>query len=229
MSGQILAPSSITPRERPGSLLPALGVRIQRAGRIAALFGSAAERRAFWLHGFQAAGNHFIAHYVPLRFQRGYASSRLGYRIGGLVPFVDSGETAENILTRARATAHMGQGGAGGYIMIRMMAGPKINRFPNVLRGLKTIIPSEVAILGKVAEAEWRRLAATASRTTIARGPTAGRLRLSLGTVGATADIAAARTRHAQVQRRLGLGRTTNTRPDLIASLRARTGRAFSP
>jgi hypothetical protein len=170
---------AVPAQDNDHTLVPPLSTSIRRVGRISRLFGTKRERSQLFRDALQRAGNFFIAHYVPLRFNRGYASNVLGYGIGGAEPFVKTGETRKKILSDAYAVARMHQGGLGPYVLLRMMAPNKVNQFPKVLAGLKTIAPREVLSIAKHFETEARLLARSAHRRTIQRGATAGRLRLS--------------------------------------------------
>ena len=173
----ILAPVTIQ-QQNLSAPVPALATSVRRVGRFARLFGTTLDRNRFYKDALQAGANFFVANYVPLRFNRAYATTKLGYAIGGSQPFVDTGETKQSILANAYAFTRMGQGGAGPYALIRMMAPAKVNQYPRVLAGLRTIAPSEIRSISKHFERAAVRLARRADRHTIQRGATAGRMRL---------------------------------------------------
>jgi len=187
----IISPHTIATVDT-GAGVPPLASAIARIQRIADLFGTKSDRNTFYRLAMQAAGNFFVTDYIPLRFRRAYATTVLGYRIGGKHPFFDTGETEDAILTKAYATARMAQGGAGVQAIIRLMAPSKVNQYPRVLAGLRTIAPREVAAIARRFTRAAREIARGAHKHTIQRGATAGKLRLSFKPRPGTAEAAAA-------------------------------------
>lgn len=94
---------------------------------------------------------YWIKHYLPLRFNRQYATYVLGYRIGGKKPFHETG--ALKTLIESSTTANVVGGvNTTAYIHIPMTPGPFKNI--KVKTGLKIVPHAEIQKLAKVFEAE---------------------------------------------------------------------------
>ena len=179
----------VTVRPMRGQMVPPIASAFERARATVDLFGGKRERNSVWIAAAQAMGQDFIERFLPKRLDRSYATSTLGYPIGGAVPFVDSGDTMTAVLARAYAFARIAQG-SGPYTIIRLMAPAAVNQWPLVSAGLKTVPQVEVRALAVTFAKAVDAIGRGANRRTIQRGPTAGRARLSLASPSTAAGLA---------------------------------------
>jgi len=96
--------------------------------------------------------NYWIENYLPLRFDRGYASFVMGYKIGGRRPFHATGALMALVRSGTKAKESMRANGASVAITIPMTAESYKN--PQVRAGLKIVPPTEIIQLAKVFDAE---------------------------------------------------------------------------
>lgn len=144
------------------------------------------DRRRWLVQAFDRAGWQWIAEYLPLRFNRGYATNRLGYRLGGKVPFFDTGLMAKVALSKAHATGMMDRN-IGPKVVIRIPTPEYVNKNAAVIAAFRVVPESEVRWFAKMIERELKVGLAMATHKTATRGPTAGQTTTRLGTNKSTA------------------------------------------
>lgn len=201
----------------PGDTVPPLRVVMERAQRTSPIWKSKKDRKLWLLTAWQGMGQYWIDEYLPMRFVKGYTKNVLGYRKGGKDPLVETGRLRQMALSQSRADA---KGTADKpRVEIIIKTPPYVNYNKDVNRALRTVPPSEVARMAPVLQRELILGARSATITRTQRGSTAGQLRASLSSVGASTDLADRAQRKRQLNKQLGI-RGTGRRQQLLQSIK---------
>lgn len=208
-----------TPAGRP-TAVPPLQVVVETHGRTAALFGSASERNTWYRNAFQAMGNYWLNEYLPLRFNRGYASGVMGYAIGGGRPFEDTGLLKAELLKNARAEATATATKQEVSIILPPGRAAYVNYNRAVLNGLRILPARELKALAPALDRELRLGLLGAKVITAKRGRTAGAIKLRFKADGAASNI----VRRAELTQRLN--RSLGLKPQ---GLRAKSRSSLAP
>lgn len=191
MNDAIVTDARISVKSTGDELVPPIETVIKSWTPTASLFGTKSERNKFWIIGIEGGAQYWIDEYLALRINRAYATNVMGYRRGGKIPFVDSGEMMTQVLSNVSVKGRMKRD-VGPQAVIKPGAPREVNKYPGVIQGLQIIVPREISAIAKAMARTLAMAESGATRSTIQRGKTAGQARLSFKKEQALSDIARA-------------------------------------